>query len=163
MKKKMEFTISTIGHVKIHNGLHSIAILDKYKPGLMHLDGFSHLHILWWAHLNDNPEARNRLTASNLFKLAPPESGVFATRSPERPNPIMISVVKVEQIDHEKGIISIPFIDAENMTPVLDIKPYFPVERIRSCHTAPYYNHWPKWAEDAERFNWKDEISLENI
>src|SRR5690606_26220431 len=115
----------------------------------------------WWAHLTDYPDVRKRTVAKNLFRFAPNETGVFASRTPERPNPIMISAIKVENIDFDSGTVWTPFIDAENETPVLDIKPYFPMERIRGCKTPDYYNHWPQWAEDSAGFDWKKEINTD--
>jgi tRNA (Thr-GGU) A37 N-methylase len=52
--------------------------------------------------------------------------GIFATRSPVRPNPILITSCKIKDIYKEEGIILIPNIDAEDGTPLLDIKPYIP-------------------------------------
>ncbi len=159
----MEFKLRKIGSVKIKDEQYSVHLLNEYLPGLKHIEGFSHLQIIWWAHLSDEPEIRSKTVAKNLFRCAPDEVGVFASRTTERPNPVIISTVKVEAIDPEKGIITIPFIDAENCTPVLDIKPYFPMERIRESKTPEWYNHWPQWAEDAHRFNWKNEISLDSL
>ena len=157
----MTFTVVPIGKVHIAENYYLIQLEKEYKMGLLHLDGFSHLYVIWWAHLTDNYEERSRTITKNIFRKAPNEVGVFASRTPVRPNPVMISTVKVLEIDHQNGIIHIPFIDAEHDTPVIDIKPYFPVERQKTCSTPRYYSHWPKWAEDAEKFNWKEEISLD--
>jgi tRNA (adenine37-N6)-methyltransferase len=159
----MEYIIRPIGNVQLQGELYTIKLEREYLPGLKHIEGFSHLWIIWWAHLTDDHEVRNRLTAKNIFKNAPSQTGVFASRTPERPNPIMFSVIKLESVDTEKGILTTRFIDAEDSTPVLDIKPYFPMERIRDCHTPLCFAHWPLWAEDAESFNWKDEISFDSI
>ncbi len=159
----MEFTLRSIGTLKINEGNYFLQLNEEYVQGLKHIEGFSHLHILWWAHLTDDPEVRNKMTTKNLFKNAPGEAGIFASRTTERPNPVMLSTIKVESIDMGKGIIKIQFIDAEDGTPVLDIKPYFPVERIRDSQTPEWYSHWPKWAEDAHRFDWKNEISFDGL
>jgi tRNA (adenine37-N6)-methyltransferase len=159
----MKYTIKPIGNVQVQGELYTINLEKKYLPGLKHIEGFSHVWIVWWAHLTDQPEVRNRITAKSLFKNAPPLTGVFASRTPERPNPVMFSAIKLEAVDAEKGILTTRFIDADEGTPVLDIKPYFPMERIRDCNTPIWFGHWPKWAEDAENFNWKDEISFDSI
>jgi tRNA (adenine37-N6)-methyltransferase len=158
----MNYTLIPIGKVQAQEEFYNIILEEKFIPGLKHIEGFSHLWIIWWAHLTDNPETRERVSAKNLFKNAPPETGVFSLRTPERPNPIMISVINRESIDIINGIITTRFIDAENGTPVLDIKPYFPLERIRKCHTPSCYSHWPQWAEDTGTFNWKNEISFDS-
>jgi tRNA (adenine37-N6)-methyltransferase len=159
----MEYTISPIGNVQVQGELYTINLKKKYLPGLKHIEGFSHVWIVWWAHLIDHPEARNRFRTKSLFKNGPPETGVFASRTPERPNPVMFSAIKIESVDAKKGILRTRFIDAEDGTPVLDIKPYFPMERIRDCNTPPWFGHWPQWNEDAENFNWKEEISFDSI
>ena len=59
--------------------------------------------------------------------------GTFATRSPERPNPIALTPAYVTYIDHENGIIGLAYIDANDGTPVVDIKPYTPsLDRVES-------------------------------
>ena len=162
-KEKMNFTVSPIGIIRIKDEQYFICLYNKFTEGLKHIGGFSHLQVIWWAHLADSPEARKKLTATNLFKNAPRHTGVFASRTPERPNPLMLSSVRIKNVDYDKGIIAIPFIDAEDGSPVLDIKPYYPVERIRNCHTPPYYSHWPQWNEDAGSFDWKDELTFDGI
>lgn len=157
----MNIEIKTIGEVHIREDKYFIRLHKEFRSGLKHIEGFSHLLVIWWAHLTDYPEARNRLLAKNLFRHAPSEVGVFASRTPERPNPIMISTIKVVNVDINAGTITTPFIDAENETQVLDIKPYFPLERTRECKTPYYYNHWPQWAEDSISFDWKKEIDLD--
>jgi len=54
-------------------------------------------------------------------------TGIFATRSPYRPNPIGISVCKVIDVDEAEGVVVVPEIDAYDGTEILDLKAYFPV------------------------------------
>ena len=83
--------------------------------------------------------------------------GVFATRSPERPNPIALTACEVLNIDYENGIITIPFIDAENDTPVLDIKPYTPsLDRVENPVVPQWCNTWPKSVESSGDFDWSE-------
>ncbi len=159
----MKISLKPIGSIRIGNEQYLVELKEEYRPGLIHIEGFSHLQVIWWAHLTDDPETRKKIITKNLFRLAPDDVGVFASRTPERPNPLMISTIKVEHIDFEKGTITTPFIDAEDGTPLLDIKPYFPVERIRDCKTPDWCNHWPMWAEDAQHFDWKNEISFDSL
>ena len=160
MKINKNLQLKVIGRIQVKADEYFIRLADEYVPGLKHIDGFSHLVVVWWGHLTDSPEERDRLITRNLFKKAPENVGVFASRTPVRPNPIMISTIKVSDIDFDRGIIHTPFIDAETETPVLDIKPYFPMERIRDCKTPGWFEHWPQWAEDAAGFNWQDEINF---
>jgi len=95
-----------------------IEIFGEYIDGLSDLDGFSHVIVIFHMHLIER----------SSLKASPPwdnkEHGVFSTCSPFRPNPIGISVVRLESID--RNILNISCIDMADGTPVLDIKPYVP-------------------------------------
>jgi tRNA (Thr-GGU) A37 N-methylase len=76
-------------------------------------------------------------------------TGLFATRSPVRPNPIMVSTCKVNQVDHEKGLVAINQIDAFNGTPILDLKVYFPtVDRVKTVVVPDRFKEWGDWLPD---------------
>jgi tRNA-Thr(GGU) m(6)t(6)A37 methyltransferase TsaA len=158
---KKTFQVNAIGYVELISSKKVIKLNENYLSGLTAIEGFSHLQIIWWAHLTDKPQSRNKLIAEKLFKKAPDKLGIFGTRAPTRPNPIMISTIKVDEIDSKNGIIYTTFIDAEPETPVLDIKPYFPMERVKNCVVPKWFDHWPKWVEESLNFNWKDEINFE--
>ena len=96
----------------------SIEIFPEYQAGLRDLDGFSHIILLY--HLNRS-EGYNMEVIPFLDTK---KRGVFATRAPNRPNPIGLSVV--ELIGIEKAIVSIGNIDILDGTPLIDIKPYVP-------------------------------------
>jgi len=156
----IEFQIESIGKVRIEDNTFSIQLDPKFIPGLENLVGFSHLQVVWWAHLSDSPLDRGQLVLPKLFKHGPDRMGIFATRAPSRPNPILISTIKVHAIDFEDGVIVTPFIDAADQTPVLDIKPYFSMERVRDCAEPQWCQHWPKWYEDTGTFDWRSEIVI---
>jgi tRNA-Thr(GGU) m(6)t(6)A37 methyltransferase TsaA len=158
---KKTFQVNAIGLVKFIKDKNAIVLDSNYLAGLTQIEGFSHIQIIWWAHLTDNQKYRKYLIAENLYKNAPDKVGIFSTRAPARPNPIMISTIQVDQIDKERGIIYTPFIDAAPETPILDIKPYFPMERVKNCHVPNWFEHWPKWAEDTVSFDWRNEINFE--
>ncbi len=94
----------------------SITLLPEYSEGLMDLDGFSHLILVWVFHKSEGYE----------LIVEPPHDdrkhGVFATRAPIRPNPIGLTVVKLKGI--EGNTIHIEDPDMLDGTPLLDIKPY---------------------------------------
>lgn len=93
-----------------------IEVYPEYCPGLKDIDLCTHLFVLFWLHLGD----RGRLTA------IPPhdgrEHGVFATRSPNRPNPIALDVVELLEV--EGCMLRVRGIDALDGSILLDIKPY---------------------------------------
>jgi tRNA (Thr-GGU) A37 N-methylase len=154
-----KFQIESIGTVQRVDDLYAIQVDHKFAPALKSIEGFSHLQVVWWAHLTDSPVERDTLVIDKLFKKGPDSMGVFATRSPFRPNPILISTFKVHSIDFDEGIIYTPFIDAQENTPVLDIKPYFSMERVKECHNPAWCQHWPQWFEDTMAFDWSDEMA----
>jgi tRNA (adenine37-N6)-methyltransferase len=152
--------IKPIGRVSTANNQFSIQIEKEFLPALINMEGFSHLQIVWWGHLYDSPQSRAHLVSKKPYKKGPDQIGVFATRSPVRPNPILITTIYVQSIDYYKGIIYTPYIDAENGTPVLDIKPYHLSERVKECNVPEWCSHWPEWDEDAAAFNWQNEFNF---
>jgi tRNA (Thr-GGU) A37 N-methylase len=98
---------------------------------------------------------REMTIAEQPYRNAPVAIGIFATRSPARPNPIALTPVPVISVDVADGIVRVPFIDAEDGTPILDIKPYHPaVDRIRDVRTPAWCSSWPEWYEDSATFDW---------
>ena len=93
-----------------------IELLDKYVPGLKDLDGFSHAILIY------RFDRADHFSLTGRPFLEDQEHGIFATRSPFRPNHIGISVVKIEEIRDNKLFFSEA--DMLDNTPLLDIKPY---------------------------------------
>ncbi len=132
-----------IGHVKsgypdkfgvprqsglVHSVASEIIIENQYQPeiSLQGLERFTHLWILFIFHLNDSKGFN--------AKVHPPRMnggsiGVFATRSPHRPNPVGLSLVKIKKVHRDR--IEVDGIDLVDGTPVIDIKPYLPQFEIR--------------------------------
>ncbi|MEJ2055598.1 MAG: TrmO family methyltransferase [Calditrichaceae bacterium] len=152
--------IRPIGYVRIENGLFLIKLEKPFIPALTNIAGFSHLQVVWWGHLHATPETRSILTGEKPYKTGPDKIGIFATRSCTRPNPVLITNVLAQKIDYDKGIIYTPYIDAEDGTPVLDIKPYHKSERVRDCNVPDWCSHWPEWDEEAAEFDWQGEFNF---
>lgn len=94
------------------------------------LEGFSHLWLLFVFHLI-KPQAEFRPTVRPPRLGGEERRGVFATRSGFRPNPIGLSLVKIERVDAASGLLELGGVDLVNGTPILDLKPYLPwVESI---------------------------------
>lgn len=155
------FKLHPIGTIH-NNGEEMFITLDpEYIPALQALDGFSHIEVLWWFSDFDTDEARAVLEAEQPYKKCPPVMGIFATRSPVRPNPIALTTAPVTYIDHENGVIHIAYIDANDNTPVLDIKPYTPsMDRIESPTVPDWCSHWPKSLEESAEFPWENEFNF---
>jgi tRNA-Thr(GGU) m(6)t(6)A37 methyltransferase TsaA len=91
-----------------------------FRPGLQGLEQFSHAIVLYWMH-----EARRDLLVQ-VPRHSGKAHGTFALRSPVRPNPIALSVVRILKVDAAAGRVDIDAIDCLDGTPLVDIKPYRP-------------------------------------
>ncbi len=117
--------------------LADVVIDEQYLPALEGVDAFSHLIVLFWLHgipregleLMTHPQGRQEL----------PLVGIFATRTPYRPNPIGVQVV--ELVSREGNVLTVRGIDAHNGSPVLDIKPYL---QRGDCVTETRIPSWLK-------------------
>lgn len=101
------------------------------------------------------------MTTIKPYKQGPEELGMFATRSPLRPNPIALSTIQVISLDEQTGVIEVGYIDADNDTPLLDIKPYLPCEDIVcNVETPSWCAHWPSSTEASATYDWEKEINF---
>ena len=150
------FQVHPIGKVRVNEEVMAIVIDPKYVPALQALDGFSHLNVFWWFSDCDSAEARETLQTQQPYQKAPPVMGVFATRSPIRPNPIALTTAQVTDVDFQKGVIKVGYIHANDRTPVLDIKPYTPsIDTVESPTTPEWCSDWPKSMEESATFAWE--------
>ena len=155
-----DIILSPVGFVRLDTEGHAIEIEEPYRAALNGLQGFSHINVIWWSHYLAAPEHRTRMECPQPYKNAPSSLGIFATRSPQRPNPVCLSVASVVHVDVEKGLIYLGYIDAEDETPVLDIKPYHPsVDRVHQLSLPAWCSHWPQWYEDSATFDWQSEMN----
>jgi len=108
--------IQSVGDTAVEG---TVELKEEYTDGLQDLDGFTHCILLYHFHASDDAAP---------LKVEPflddEQRGVFATRAPQRPNPIGLSVVKIESITDEK--VTVNGIDIVDQTPLLDIKPFVP-------------------------------------
>ena len=153
--------VKPIGTIHVTNQEMCIEIANEYRPALIGLEGFSHICALWWFSELDKEEYRNILDMPKPYKNSPDVMGIFATRSPIRPNPIALSCVHVTHIDYEQGKIYVDYIDANDGTPLLDIKAYTPSsDRIEHPQVPDWCAHWPMSYETSGDFNWEEEFNF---
>lgn len=99
-----------------HEAEGTLAILPEFELGLTDIEGFSHLYVIWLF---------DRAGESALLATPPTDDkphGVFATRSPRRPNPIGLTVVRL--LSREGSNLLVAGVDMLDGTPILDVKPY---------------------------------------
>lgn len=118
------YKIHPIGIIHKDNNQVSIEVFEEFRDGLLGLEQFSHIIVFSWFHKNDTIEKRQTLRVHPRGNKNNPLTGVFATRSPVRPNVVAISTCKILSI--EDTIIHVDRIDSFDGTPIIDIKPCIP-------------------------------------
>jgi tRNA (adenine37-N6)-methyltransferase len=109
-----------------HDAEGVLEVKPEFEPGLTDIDGFSHLFVIWMF---------DRSEGFELLGTPPTDTrphGVFATRSPKRPNPIGLTVVELLHRDGRR--LHVRGVDMLDGTPILDIKPYLssvPADTLR--------------------------------
>ena len=137
VKDDTTYTLRPIGTVKKHADKTTLVIGEAFRPALLGLDGFSHVIVFYWFDRNDTPKKRAILQVHPRGNAANPRTGVFATRSPVRPNLVAMSVCKILSVND--STVEIDKIDAFAESPVLDLKPYIPrIDCVPDAKT-------PKW------------------
>lgn len=144
-EQKLEtFEIYPIGYVRRENGKTCLEILEPYVPALKELEHFSHVQVFWWFSAFQEDQYRQITQGEAPYEA--PVLGVFACRSPVRPNPIALTTAKILSVDHEQGVVEIAKIDAHDDTPLLDLKAYIPVcDRVQEVAVPPWCAEWPEW------------------
>lgn len=156
-----DIKIFSIGKIENNEENVRVALKSEYAEGLKGLEGYSHVQILWWADRCDNESDRSTLAEKKPYKNGPDELGIFALRSPERPNPIAVSNADIAYVDAANGIVGLYYIDAFDGTKVLDLKPYTPsIDRVEHPVTPEWCSHWPKSYEESGSFDWEAEFNF---
>lgn len=97
-------------------------IIDPELKGILDgIEGFSHIIVLYWPHLLP-PERRKICQVHPMGREDLPLNGVFATCSPARPNPILMTVVRL--LGRDDNVLRVTGLDAVDGSPIVDIKPY---------------------------------------
>ena len=126
------FTIHPVGVVhKPDDGYPTIEIEPCYQDALLGVEGFSHLVICYWFHRNDTPDKRRVLQVHPRKDRRNPLTGVFGTHSPLRPNPLAMTCCR--NLGVAGRVITLDRIDAFDGSPVIDIKPYIPLDALEAA------------------------------
>jgi tRNA-Thr(GGU) m(6)t(6)A37 methyltransferase TsaA len=119
-----------------------IVLKPEYSSALDGIDKNSHVVVLFWMH-KVGKEARSTLKLHPKGREDLPLIGVFATRSPHRPNPIGIRAVKL--LERNNNVLKVQGLDAMNGSPVLDIKPYsLHHDLVKDVKVPPWAKHLHK-------------------
>jgi tRNA-Thr(GGU) m(6)t(6)A37 methyltransferase TsaA len=110
--------------VNIDGEAATLEVYPRYCSGLKDIDSYSHLIVLYWAHHRDTRDERQTLLVYPKRHGRNVRTGVFACRSPSRPNPVCLCVVELLQVEGCR--LKVRGLDAELGSPIVDIKPYHP-------------------------------------
>ncbi|MDD3051873.1 MAG: TrmO family methyltransferase, partial [Candidatus Cloacimonetes bacterium] len=131
------------GSVKKHQGLTLLKMNDETY--LRSLSEISHLKIFWWFDKFDKPAYRKVTVSEPPYEKAP-KTGIFASRSPVRPNPIALTTARIVSIDFENCTIQTSMLDCFDNTPIIGISPYNPkFDRIDDFFVPQWVEHWPSF------------------
>lgn len=143
-------TIYQTGQIRKKEGEYWLEFRNERAQNVEALRGFSHVRILWWFDRFDKSTYR-KITQCNPPYENAPRTGIFATRSPVRPNPIAMTTAKILKMDAQSGRLMVSELDAFDKTPIMDIIPYIPAQdRVKTFFVPDWLKHWPEWAEERE-------------
>ena len=121
----------------------SIVVYPEYSEGLRGLEGFSHIIALAWLHKVSEEKRRTlKVKFRRFIRLGArleelPEVGVFSSDSPHRPNPIAITILRLESI--ERNVLHVSGLDLYNQTPILDLRAYTPAYSLKRYELPGWY------------------------
>jgi tRNA (adenine37-N6)-methyltransferase len=123
-------------HQRIKKVVSELIIHPEFEELLDGIEAFSHIMVLFWPHLM--PEDRRRLKKVHpMGRRDIPLQGIFATRSPARPNPILVSSVPL--LERQKNTLRVKGLEALDGSPIVDIKP---VTRLNDGIESPTVPEW---------------------
>jgi len=129
------FKLFPVGKVEKQDKTARIRIFDAYVDALLGLAEWSHVNVFYWFDKNDVPQKRRMLQVRPRGDSKLPLTGVFACRSPVRPNLIALSVCRILSV--KDSLVTVDEIDAFDGTPVLDLKPFSPMDAPKEGVKVP--------------------------
>ncbi len=132
--------------VKDKSTVSQIIIDESFQEGLEGIEEFSHLFVLFY--FNQLAPKQSTLKVHPRGRMDLPLRGVFATRTMLRPNPVGLTIV--ELLGAEGNVLTVRGLDAYDGTPVLDVKPYDPWDRVENLRVAGW---WKKLETENHRGN----------
>ncbi len=108
-------------HRQVEEGICALVIDPQWEELLDGIEGFSHVLVLYWPHLLD-PARRTLRKVHPMGRKDMPVQGIFATCSPARPNPVLVSAVPL--VARKGNILEVRGLEAVDGSPIIDVKPY---------------------------------------
>jgi len=108
-------------HQRVKEGISELIIDEQWEELLEGIEAFSHILVLYWPHLID-PQRRALRKVHPMGRKDLPVQGIFATCSPARPNPVLVSAVPL--VARQGNVLQVKGFEALDGSPIIDIKPY---------------------------------------
>lgn len=141
----LSYEIEAIGSIRNTNGKCYIQLQNMVEIQS------SHLIVYWWFHRYDAALYRDITVCEPPYENAP-KTGIFATRSPVRPNPLAMTIAKVIGTDVEHKRVYLSGIESFDKTPCIGISAYNPQQDcVMECKVPSWLEHWPKYLDDKEQ------------
>ena len=141
-------TLAPLGEIRVAGGATRMLLPDLPAAGWRACPPGAWLRVFWWFDRFDRPKYRTATQCNPPYEQAP-RTGIFATRSPVRPNPIGCALVRVIAAEPAAATLLVEGADALDCTPVLAVRPYVPEhDRVREPRVPAWVRHWQEWKED---------------
>lgn len=152
--------VTSIGNIRKIKGEFFLQFYNNAEIYFERLDGYSHIKIFWWFNGFDKSKYRRITECEPPYENAP-RTGVFASRSPVRPNPIALTTARIINFDKKLGRIKVSNLDCFDNTPLIEIFPYIPaIDQILDFKVPKWLAHWPQWLDDKTADISGDEIFI---
>lgn len=126
--------------------------MDPELEGILDgLEDFSHILVLYWAHCI-SPQSRKLTRVHPMGLKDLPLVGIFATRSPSRPNPVLLTAVRL--LERKGNVLKVQGLDAVDGSPIIDIKPY---TTSRYSSEEIKISDWMRRIVEAKGVPWPDD------
>lgn len=157
----IETGLKVMGMARVGEGRYRVEVDRAYREGLSGLEGFGWLTVVWWAS-QAGTWRKADLVLPSPYRGGPEALGVFATRSPHRPNPLCVSAARLVGLDVNGGILEFAWLDCAEGTPILDLKPYQPsADRVESPGLPGWCASWPVSVEASGDFDWSQVFTFQ--
>jgi len=155
-------SLSKLGTICKIKGNYYLEIPENFDNYVRVLQGYSHIKIIWWFNKFEKDIYKKTLECNPPYENAP-KTGVFASRSPVRPNPLAMTTAKIISIDKELKRIKVSLLDCFDNTPLLGISPYIPkVDFVSEYRLPNWLKHWSEYLDDREFTITKEPLLLQS-
>lgn len=138
-----ESTVLPLDSLIRKRGEHCILYPRNFADTVVSIKDCSHIKVFWWFSRFDRIEYRRATQGEPPYENAP-RTGIFASRSPVRPNPIALTIAKVIEVDEKNRCIEVAGLECFDKTPMICVMPYHPrSDLIRNCRVPKWLAHWP--------------------